>query len=68
MVVDDKVIVEIKSTEMMPRYAPRQIVSYLHVTRYQVGLLLHFGPEPKFKRFVDTKQPRLGRRVGKEVP
>jgi len=53
MVIDRKVIVEIKSTEMMPSYAERQLRNYLRATQYQVGLLLHFGPEPKVHRLVD---------------
>jgi GxxExxY protein len=53
MVVDGKIIVEIKSAERLAPYASRQIFSYLKATRYAVGLLLHFGPEPKVHRFVD---------------
>ena len=53
MVVDGKVIVEIKSTERLGPYASRQIFNYLKATRDTVGLLLHFGPEPKVHRFVD---------------
>jgi GxxExxY protein len=58
IVVDNRVLVEVKATELLPKYSARQIVSYLRVTPYQVGLLLHFGPEPKFYRFVDTKPKR----------
>jgi GxxExxY protein len=58
LVVDRRVIVEIKSTELAPKYAARQILSYLRATPYEVGLLLHFGPEPKFRRFVETKARR----------
>jgi len=53
MVVDGKVIIEIKATERLPPYASRQIFNYLRATRYQIGLVLHFGPEPKVYRFVD---------------
>ena len=30
--------------------------NYLRATRLQVGLLLHFGPEPAFYRLVNTQQ------------
>ena len=53
MVVDGKVIVEVKATERMPPYAERQLRNYLCATEYRVGLLLHFGPEPKVHRLVD---------------
>ena len=50
MVVDDRVVVEIKSTYELHRAARRQIYNYLRATNLEVGLLLHFGPEPKFSR------------------
>lgn len=53
MVVDRKVIVEIKASERLPPYAQRQIFNYLRATRYGVGLLLPFGPRPEVHRFVD---------------
>ena len=50
MVVDDRVVVEIKSTYELHRGARRQVYNYLRATNLEVGLLLHFGPEPKFYR------------------
>jgi GxxExxY protein len=52
MVVDDKPIVEIKSTEELHRAASRQLYNYLRATGLEVGLLLHFGPKPAFYRLV----------------
>jgi len=52
MIVDAKLIVEIKSTEQLHKAAGRQLYNYLKATELQVGLLLHFGPEPSFYRFV----------------
>lgn len=52
MVVDNKLIVEIKSTEHLPRTARRQLYNYLRCTAFEVGLLLHFGPKPWFQRQV----------------
>ena len=49
-VVDDKVVVELKSTVELRRAAPRQLLNYLRATNLEVGLLLHFGPEAKFYR------------------
>jgi GxxExxY protein len=54
MVVDEKVITENKSTLFIPSSTPRQINSYLHATPLRVGLILHFGPEPRFQRFIWT--------------
>ena len=56
MVVDDRVIVECKATERLPACAGAQLIGYLRATRFQVGVLLHFGPNPKFYRFVDSRK------------
>ena len=52
MVVDDKVIVEIKSPERLHKDAGRQLYNYLRATTLEVGLLLHFGREANFYRLV----------------
>ena len=52
MVVDERVVVEIKSTQVLPPTALRQVQNYLRATNLQVALLLHFGPEPRFQRLV----------------
>lgn len=49
-VVNERVVIEIKSTTELHRAAPRQLLSYLRATNLEVGLLLHFGPEAKFYR------------------
>jgi GxxExxY protein len=50
MIVDDTLVIEAKSTTELSREARRQLYNYLKATRLEVGLLLHFGPEPKFYR------------------
>lgn len=52
MVVDGRLVVEIKSTYELHRAALRQLYNYLHATNLDVGLLLHFGPTPKFYRVI----------------
>jgi GxxExxY protein len=59
MLVDFKVIVENKSTFLLSDADHRQLTSYLTSSEIQVGLLLHFGPEPKFYRKVCTRSPRV---------
>lgn len=49
-VVDHSVVVEVKSTITLPPTARRQLYSYLRATNLTVGLLLHFGPEPRVYR------------------
>ena len=50
MVIDGTVVVEIKSKNRLHSHARRQLLNYLRATNLEVGLLLHFGPEPKFYR------------------
>ena len=47
-------IVECKATERLAACAGSQLIGYLRATNFQVGVLLHFGPHPKFYRFVDS--------------
>ena len=51
-VVDEKLIVENKSTQNLPAFAGRQTYNYLRATNLVIGLVLHYGPEPKFYRLV----------------
>jgi GxxExxY protein len=57
MVVDLAVVVEIKSTPVLLPYARRQLQNYLKATNLEVGLLLHFGPKPKYERFYFPNLP-----------
>jgi GxxExxY protein len=55
MIVDQKLVVETKSTHELHKSANRQIYNYLRSTNLEVGLLLHFGPEARFYRVVHRK-------------
>jgi len=52
MVVDEKLVVEVKSTHELAKTARRQLFNYLRASRLEVGLILHFGPEPHFHRLI----------------
>ena len=52
MIVDERLIVENKSTEILHPSATLQLFSYLSATKLEVGLLLHFGREPKSYRVI----------------
>ncbi len=53
MVVDQRVVVENKATEKLAPAAQPQLINYLRATRFEVGVLLHFGPKARFYRFID---------------
>ena len=57
MVIDGKVVIEIKSTYKLHEAAPRQLYSYLKATHLEVGLLFHFGPKPAFFRLISRNKP-----------
>src|SRR5450432_696519 len=44
MVIDDRVVVENKGTEKVSQADRMQLISYLRTTKFEVGILLHFGP------------------------
>ena len=43
LVVAEKVIIEIKALEYLPKVSKEQLISYLKATPYEVGLLANFG-------------------------
>jgi GxxExxY protein len=54
LLVEDKVIVELKATEFLMDIHTAQIMNYLKATPIEVGMLLNFGEEPEFKRVIYT--------------
>lgn len=54
LLVEDKVIVELKATEFLLDIHTAQIMNYLKATPIEVGMLLNFGEEPEFKRVIYT--------------
>lgn len=52
MIVDQKLVVETKATRALHDGAVRQVENYLRATTLELGLLLHFGPQPKFYRVI----------------
>jgi GxxExxY protein len=53
LVVDNKVVVEVKSVDDMGDIHRAQILNYLRISGIRVGLLLNFArPKLKFERFI----------------
>ncbi len=52
MIIDEKLVVETKAMERLHPSASKQPFSSLCSTNLEVGLLLHFGREPKFYRVI----------------
>lgn len=43
LIVENKVIVEIKSVEQVSRVHPKQLLTYLRITKIKLGLLINFN-------------------------
>jgi len=50
ILVDNKVIVELKAAKRLTKKHNIQLLNYLKATNIEVGLLLNFGKKPSFKR------------------
>ena len=50
MLIDNKVIVEIKATKSLAAENEAQLLNYLKATDTEIGLLLNFGAKPEVKR------------------
>ena len=57
LVVEERVVVELKSSAVLPALAKRQTLNYVRASNLKVALLLHFGPERVFYRFVHSQRP-----------
>ena len=52
IMVDNKVIIELKAAEALREEHEFQLINYLKATEIEVGLLLNFGKKPEIKRKV----------------
>jgi GxxExxY protein len=57
MLVENRLVVEVKATKLLVEADHKQLFNYLRVTDLQLGLLLHFGPRPRFFRVISTYKP-----------
>jgi GxxExxY protein len=63
MIVDGRLVVETKSTLELHGAWKRQVASYLNAGRRDIGLLLHFGAEPRAHR-ISARQSTDTKRMG----
>ncbi len=52
LIVEGCVVVELKAVQNLLEEHDAQLLNYLRATEYEVGLLLNFGPQPRFRRKV----------------
>ncbi len=56
IIVDDKVIIELKAIESLKDVHGNQLLNYLKATEIEIGLLLNFGIKPEIKRKIFTNR------------
>jgi hypothetical protein len=54
IIVENRVIIELKAAENLCYEHECQLINYLKATNIEVGLLFNFGKEPQFKRKIFT--------------
>jgi GxxExxY protein len=54
LLIEDKIILELKACELLMNVHIAQLMNYLKATEIEVGLLLNFGEDPEFKRIIYT--------------
>jgi GxxExxY protein len=59
MIVEGKVLVEMKAQPQLTDSDERQILNYLKATKLEVGLLFNFGPKPQFRRLILSRRNEL---------
>ena len=60
IVVEDKVILELKAKDKIIEAYEAQLTNYLRATEIEIGLLLNFGRQPEFKRkFFSNRNKQL---------
>ena len=57
LVVDNKIIIELKAAKGIDDIYFAQLLNYLKATGYEVGLLINFGPRFTFKRRIYNNKP-----------
>ena len=56
MLVERRVIVEIKATELLAEASKRQLRNYLSAMNVDLGMLLHFGPRANYYRVLGPQR------------
>ena len=62
IVVDDKVVIELKAAVSLREEHRAQLLNYLKATDKEIGLLLNFGKKPEFKRLIYTNDQKNKRK------
>ncbi len=62
IIVEEKVIIELKAAEAIVQEHELQLINYLKATEIEIGLLLNFGKKPEIKRKICTNDRKINLR------
>ena len=64
MVVERKVLLELKAARTIDEAHEKQLLNYLRATDIEVGLLLNFGIKPQFRRLVyENERKKIPKKI-----
>ena len=66
IIVNGRVLIEIKSASALHPWNEAQLLNYLRVSSIEVGLLMNFGPKPEYRRRVFTNDRKNQRSTDSE--
>jgi len=55
LLIEGRLIVEVKAGAILPSSARRQLINYLRCLDQELGLLVHFGPTARFHRVIHSR-------------
>jgi GxxExxY protein len=58
LTVADSVVVELKAVRVLETVHEAQLLNYLRAFKFEIGLLLNFGPVPRAKRLIFTNDKK----------
>lgn len=59
IIIENKVILELKAAEELVHEHELQLINYLKATELEVGILFNFGKKPEFKRKFFTNDKKI---------
>lgn len=59
ILIEEKVVLEIKAAETLVTAHELQLINYLKATDREVGILFNFGKQPAFKRKLFTNDKKI---------
>ena len=62
VIVEGKVLVELKSASALHPWNEAQVLNYLRVSSLEVALLMNFGPKPEYRRRILTNERKTPQR------